>query len=52
MPLFGVQVNVINDKVMYSKTVRPTDMQNQVTEIFNQVIKLPVFFVYKISKPF
>ena len=30
-------LDVIDDKVMYCKTLRPTDMQNQVTEIFNQV---------------
>ena len=30
----------------------PTDMQNQVTEVFNQVTSVTYFFVYKISKPF
>ena len=28
------------------------DMQNQVTEVFNQVTSVTYFFVYKISKPF
>ena len=27
-------------------------MQNQVTEVFNQVTSVTYFFVYKISKPF
>ena len=53
--MLDVQENVIDDKVMYLKTVRLTDRQNQVTGNVIQAIKLPVLLSSlssKVLKPF